>query len=112
MSSSARAAAAAGVVAVSYTHLFLTEKLQGSITAAVTGNSSDSPKEMIDKNLAYMQLGLSSIDIIKIEGDQALTERQTRDMWMVGVGTAGPAMVGGAMLLMYEVCLLYTSRCV
>lgn len=82
---------------------FLTEKLQGSITAAVTGNSSDSPKEMIDKNLAYMQLGLSSIDIIKIEGDQSLTERQTRDMWMVGVGTAGPAMVGGAMLLMYEV---------
>lgn len=82
---------------------FLTEDLQGSITAAVTGNDGDDPKEMIDKNLAYMQLGLSSIDIIQIEDDPNLHDEKSRDMWMVGIGTAGPAMVGGAMLLMYEV---------
>jgi len=82
---------------------FLTEDLQGSITAAVTGNDGDDPKEMIDKNLAYMQLGLSSIDVLQIEDDANLYQEKNRDMWMVGVGTAGPAMVGGAMLLMYEV---------
>lgn len=82
---------------------FLTEDLQGSITAAVTGNDGDDPKEMIDKNLAYMQLGLSSIDVLQIEDDSNLYQEKNRDMWMVGVGTAGPAMVGGAMLLMYEV---------
>ena len=82
---------------------FLTEDLQGAITAAVTGEDGDDPKSMIDKNLAYMQLGLSSIDVLQIEDDSNLYQEKSRDMWLVGVGTAGPAMVGGAMLLMYEV---------
>lgn len=82
---------------------FLTENVQGSITRAVTGEDDANPKDMIDKNLAYMQLGLSSIDALKIEDDPNLWQEKNRDMWMIGVGTAGPAMVGGAMLLMYEV---------
>lgn len=82
---------------------FLTEDLQGAITAAVTGEDGDDPKSMIDKNLAYMQLGLSSIDVLQISDDPNLYQEKSRDMWLVGVGTAGPAMVGGAMLLMYEV---------
>ncbi|MGN6152285.1 MAG: type IV secretion system protein [Lysobacteraceae bacterium] len=82
---------------------FLTEDLQGAITAAVTGEDGDDPKSRIDKNLAYMQLGLSSIDVLQISDDPNLYQEKSRDMWLVGVGTAGPAMVGGAMLLMYEV---------
>jgi type IV secretion system protein VirB6 len=82
---------------------FLTETVQGSITRAVTGEDDANPKSMIDKNLAYMQLGLSSIDAVKVVDDPTLYMEKSRDMWMLGVGTAGPAMVGGAMLLMYEV---------
>jgi type IV secretion system protein VirB6 len=52
-----------------------------------------------------MQLGLSSIDALQVEDDPNLFQEKNRAMWMVGVGTAGPAMVGGAMLLMYNVML-------
>ncbi|MEQ1513431.1 MAG: type IV secretion system protein [Lysobacteraceae bacterium] len=86
-------------------HDFLTKDLQGSITAIVTGEPNTSIKALIDKNLAWMQVGLSSIDVIKVMDDPNLHTEKTQAMWMVGAGTAGPAMVGGAMLLMYEVAL-------
>lgn len=92
-------------VAGSNMHDFLTEDLQGVITEMVTGVSGETPKSMIDKNLAYMQLGLSSIDAIQVVNDPNLFSEKNQAMWMVGVGTAGPAMVGGAMLLMYDVMI-------
>lgn len=92
-------------VAGSDMHDFLTEDLQGVITEMVTGEAGETPKSMIDKNLAYMQLGLSSIDALQVVSDPTLHAEKTQAMWMVGVGTAGPAMVGGAMLLMYDVMI-------
>ena len=92
-------------VAGSNMHDFLTEDVQGVITEMVTGEAGETPKSMIDKNLAYMQLGLSSIDALQVVSDPNLHAEKNQAMWMVGVGTAGPAMVGGAMLLMYDVMI-------
>lgn len=86
-------------------HDFLTVDLKDTITAIVTGDPGTTAEDLIDKNLAWMQLGLSSIDALQIVSDPTLYAEKSRAMWMVGVGTAGPAMVGGAMLLMYEVAM-------
>jgi type IV secretion system protein VirB6 len=86
-------------------HDFLTVDLKGVITSIVTGDPNSTAEDLIDDNLAWMQLGLSSIDALQIVSDPTLHSEKARAMWMIGVGTAGPAMVGGAMLLMYEVAL-------
>lgn len=82
----------------------INDDMKGAITTLVTGEDED-PEDLIDKNLAYMQLGLSSIDALQIVDDPNLFQEKNRAMWMIGVGTAGPAMVGGSMLLMYNVAL-------
>lgn len=86
-------------------HDFLTVDLKDAITAVVTGDPDTTAEDMIDKNLAWMQLGLSSIDALQVVSDPTLYAEKSRAMMLVGIGTAGPAMVGGAMLLMYEVAL-------
>jgi type IV secretion system protein VirB6 len=86
-------------------HKFITQDLQNVITSAVTGNSSDTLDQQIDQNLAAMQFALESIDAINIVQDPTLDADKKRAMDMVAVGTAGPAMVGGAMLLLYQVAL-------
>jgi type IV secretion system protein VirB6 len=86
-------------------HDFLTQDLQNAITSVVTGDASSTAKGQIDKSLAWMQVGLTSIDVLQIVNDPTLHAEKTQAMWMVGVGTAGPPMVGGAMLLMYEVAM-------
>ncbi len=85
-------------------YTFINDDMKGAITTLVTGEDED-PQDLIDKNLAYMQLGLSSIDALQIVDDPNLFQEKNRAMWMIGVGTGGPAMVGGAMLLMYNVAL-------
>ena len=85
-------------------HGFLTEDVKKEINLVVTGDSG-SPEENIDKNLAWMQVGLSSIDGLDVMGDPTLDSAKTRAMWFVGLGTGGPAIVGGTMLLLYEVAL-------
>ena len=86
-------------------HKFITQDLQNVITVAVTGNGGDTLEEQIDQNLAAMQFALASIDAINIVQDPTLNDDKKRAMDMVAVGTAGPAMVGGAMLLLYQVAL-------
>ena len=92
-------------VAGSEVHDFLTEDMTASITELVTGEEGAEVKDMIDENLAWMQVGLTSIDVLQIVDDPNLHAEKSQAMWMVGMGTAGPAMVGGAMLLLYEVAL-------
>lgn len=86
-------------------HEFISEKLPNSITAAVTGDEGGTIEEQIDGNLAAMQFAMSSIDAINIVQDPTLNDDKKRAMAMVAVGTAGPAMIGGAMLLLYKVAL-------
>ncbi len=85
-------------------HTFLNKDVKNEITYVITGKK-DSPEDLIDKNLGYMQLGLSSIDALDAMGDVTLDSAKTRAMWFVGLGTGGPAVTAGSMLLLYEVAL-------
>ncbi len=85
-------------------HEFLTEDVKGLITHVVTGKDQK-PEEQIDKSLAWMQVALSSIDGIKILNDPGLQEDKTRAIWFIGLGTGGPAVTAGSMLLLYEVAM-------
>lgn len=86
-------------------HTVITKDMPDAITAAVTGQEGDSAEEQIDGNLAAMQFAMSSIDAINIVQDETLDDDKKRAITMVAIGTAGPAMIGGAMLLLYQVAL-------
>ena len=86
-------------------HTVITKDMPDAITSAVTGVTGDSAEEQIDGNLAAMQFAMSSIDAINIVQDETLDDDKKRAMTMVAIGTAGPAMIGGAMLLLYQVAL-------
>jgi type IV secretion system protein VirB6 len=83
---------------------FLLDDVRGTIHEQVTGDRG-SPEESIDRNLAWMQVALTSIDALDVAGDPTVDNAKTRAMWFTGLGTAGPALVGGTMLLLYEVAL-------
>lgn len=85
-------------------HRFLSEDLKNEIHHVVTGSSS-SPESAIDKSLAWMQVALSSIDVLDVASDPTLDAEKTRALYMVGFGTGGPAIVGGTMLLLNEIAL-------
>ncbi len=86
-------------------HRFISEGIPNSITATVTGDEGGTIEEQIDGNLAAMQFAMSSIDAINTVQDPTLDDDKKRALAMVAVGTAGPAMIGGAMLLLYKVAL-------
>lgn len=92
--------------AVGSTNVFywLGNELPKSINYIVTGDFAP-PAAGIDRNLAYMQLSLASIDVLQTGGDEAVQDAKTRSMWMAAVGTAGPAVVGGAMLLLNKIAM-------
>ncbi|MEX0178489.1 MULTISPECIES: type IV secretion system protein [unclassified Stenotrophomonas] len=85
-------------------HSFLTKNVRDEITYVVTG-SHDSPEDQIDENLAYLQVALASIDAIDVMADPEMIEEKSRAMLYVGLGTAGPAITAGSMLLLYEVAI-------
>ncbi|WP_253911083.1 type IV secretion system protein, partial [Stenotrophomonas sp. MY15] len=85
-------------------HEFLTEDVEGLITHVVTGKD-EKPEAQIDKSSAWMQVALSSIADIKILNDPELQADKTRALWFIGLGTDGPAVTAGSMLLLYEVAM-------
>ena len=85
-------------------HTFLTEDVKREINFVVTGENG-TPEDQIDRNLGWMQVGLSSIDALDVVSDPTLDSAKTRAMWFVGLGTGGPAITGGTMLLLYEVAI-------
>jgi type IV secretion system protein VirB6 len=85
-------------------HGFLTKDVKNEINYVVTGSDA-SPEQSIDRNLGWMQVALSSIDVLDVASDPALDAQKTRALYMVGFGTGGPAIVGGTMLLLNEVAL-------
>lgn len=86
-------------------HRIVSEDLPSVITRAVTGEEDGTIEEQIDSNLAAMQFALTSIDAVNIVSDPTLNDDKKRAMMMTTVGTAGPAMIGGAMLLLYQVAM-------
>jgi len=83
---------------------FLTQDVQDEITYVVTGKD-DTAEELIDRNLAYMQLALTSVSVLDEAGDVTLDSAKTRAMWFIGLGMGGPAVTAGAMLLLYQVAM-------
>ena len=83
---------------------FLSEGLVKEIHQVVTGSSAD-PYARIDESLGYMQLAMSSIDALHVGGDAIVNDAKTRAQWFSGIGIAGPAIIGGAMLLLYRLAM-------
>lgn len=83
---------------------FLGHDLVREIGHVVSGDDGD-PYERIDRSLGTMQLALSSIDAIDTGGEGAVESAKTRNLWFTGVGIAGPAITGGALLLLNQVAL-------
>lgn len=83
---------------------FLTKDVRDEITWVVTGKN-ESPEEQIDKSLAWMQVALSSVDAIKVLDDDNLRDDKNRALLAIGLGTGGPAVTAGSMLLLYEVAI-------
>ncbi|WP_255595268.1 type IV secretion system protein [Lysobacter sp. BMK333-48F3] len=85
-------------------HQFLTKDVKKEIHWVITGEDTD-PESEIDKNLGYMQLAWSSIDMLDAMDDNVLDAKKTRAMWFVGVGAGGPAVTAGISLLLYEIAM-------
>ena len=85
-------------------HDFLTQDLNNHITYVVTGKN-ESPSAQIDESLGWMQMALSGVDVLDVAQDTTIDNEKSRAMWMLGLGMGGPALVGGSLLLMYEVAL-------
>ena len=88
----------------------LTDGVSSEISQVVAGTRS--PMQSIDSNLAVMQLGLSTIDIIEDGGNSNVASDLSRDKWMSGAGVAGPAVIAGSLLLLNKVALaLFIGFC-
>lgn len=78
--------------------------LGGQITEVVTGEDGD-PTAMIDKNLAVMTFAMMAIDQVKAADDEPLDKDKRQAKVMAGIGVGGPAIVAGAMLLLYQIAI-------
>jgi type IV secretion system protein VirB6 len=52
-----------------------------------------------------MQLALANIDVIEVGGDEILNEKKDRALWFAGLGTGGPAVMAGTMLLLNKIAM-------
>ncbi|HEX7802559.1 MAG TPA: type IV secretion system protein, partial [Pseudoxanthomonas sp.] len=78
--------------------------LPNEISRVVTGDAAPI-NEQIDRNLALMQIAVGRIDALDVMGDTTLDAAKGRASWFAGLGTAGPAMSGGSLLLMNQIAL-------
>jgi type IV secretion system protein VirB6 len=83
---------------------FFAEGLPEAINELVTGDN-DPLGSSIDDNLLKMQLAMSSIDLLQTGGSEAVSDAKARAQWFAGIGTGGPAIVGGTMLLMFKIAI-------
>jgi type IV secretion system protein VirB6 len=82
----------------------LTDGLSSDISRMVTGTDDD-VYDRVDKCLAYMQVALASIDALDVADDPILNEKKDRDLWFAGIGTGGPALMAGTMLLLNKIAM-------
>jgi type IV secretion system protein VirB6 len=84
---------------------FFTTDLAQSINELITGTAT-SPIDAIDQNLAYTQMAMAAIDAVQVPaGDTATADSKARATLIATLGTAGPAMSAGAMLLLFQVAI-------
>lgn len=83
---------------------YVTTDMKDGIYWVITGEEG-SPEDEIDSNLGWMQVAMSSLDVLESAGDLDAGNEKERAIAMIGVGTGGPAVVAGALLLMYQVAM-------
>ena len=83
---------------------FLTDDLNKQVTYLMTGKEENA-YDSIDRSLGYMQIALSSIDAIQVGESQIIQDAKSRNQWFTGIGIAGPAITGGAMLLLNKIAM-------
>jgi type IV secretion system protein VirB6 len=97
------AAATTMAVMGSDLHTFLTTDVDKEVHQLFTGNGDETTADSIDKNLAYTQIALSTINAVQVvPGDTEMQNARDRSSWIATFGTASPPMVAGAMLLLYQ----------
>ncbi|MCL1634781.1 type IV secretion system protein [Luteimonas sp. SX5] len=74
-----------------------------AVAAVVHGGDGDVLAE-IDRSFGYLQLALSSIDWIQASTAE-IQAAKARDMGLVTLGIGGPALMGGALLLTFQIAL-------
>ena len=80
-----------------------TNGMQREVSQAVTGRD-DLPADAIDHSLDLLQLTMVGIDALAVDS-QMLEDDKDRALLLTGIGMAGPAVVGGALLLLYKLAL-------
>ena len=92
----------------------LTEGVMNSVAEVMAGDS-DAAKCLkadasflgckVDRNLVVMQGAMNFAGQLDTADDPILEDKKTRASWFIGVGTGGPAIVAGTMILMYKVAI-------
>ncbi|MGL4768266.1 MAG: type IV secretion system protein [Formosimonas sp.] len=106
---------ATGVAATSsFSVRALTDKTTDLVAEVMTGNS-DMAKCLrangaflgckVDRNLQVMQVAMNVVGQIDTANDPVLEDKKARAAWFTGIGSAGPALVTGTMILMYKVMM-------
>ena len=84
-------------------HDLLTVGLDHEVNSLFTDDSDQTTAQAIDKNLAYTQVALSTIDAVQIvPGDAEMQAAKARTELIATFGTASPPMAAAAMLLLYQ----------
>lgn len=83
---------------------FLTTDMKDGIHELITGKTGG-PEDEIDENLAWLQVAMSSLDALETGGDVGLNDEKGRAQTWISLGTGGPAVVAGALMLMYQVAM-------
>ncbi len=84
--------------------VLLTTNVQGVISTLVTGQH-DLPAKQVDAVLWQMQVALASMDAISVINDPGLEDEKAQAKFLIGLGTGGPAITAGAMLLLYQIAM-------
>lgn len=61
----------------------------------------------IRASLGWMQFALASIDALPTGGDSAVAAARERSLWFAGIGTAGPVVVGGTLLMLLQIVVRF-----
>ena len=85
-------------------HRYLTVDMRDGIHELVTGDN-ESPAEAIDESLGWLQVAMTTMDALDLQGDPALVAEKARAQFYVSLGTGGPAVVAGSMMLLYQIAL-------
>jgi type IV secretion system protein VirB6 len=75
------------------------------ISVMVTGNKNMGGQ--VQESLGWMQFAFSSIDALPTGDDAAVATAKDRALWFTGIGTASPSLIGGIMLILFEIVIKF-----